>query len=66
MRLALAKFNVRVFRPTRDPHTQISVRLEGNTRRVLRRTARLKDASIGEIIRAALEQLPEHPTARTR
>ncbi len=62
VRLALAGFDFGKFNPPRDPHRQISVRIAGATRATLRRTARQKDSSIGELIRAALEQLPEKPT----
>ena len=61
IRVALARFDLAKFNPPRDPHSQISVRIAGDVRATLRRTARQKDASIGEIIRAALEKLPEKP-----
>lgn len=66
VRLALAGFDFGKFNPPRDPHRQISVRIAGDTRAALRRTARLKRASIGEIIRAALEKLPERPAGRKK
>ena len=59
VRVALARFDFKRFNPPRDPHSQISVRIAGEVRATLRRTARQKDTSIGEIIRAALEVLPE-------
>lgn len=61
VRLALANFNLGSFQPDRDPHTQISVRIGATERAALKRVARQKNASIGELIRAALEQLPERP-----
>ena len=61
VRVALARFDFAKFNPPRDPHAQISVRIAGNVRATLRRTARQKDACIGELIRAALETLPEKP-----
>ena len=61
VRVALARFDFTKFNPPRDPHAQISVRIAGNVRATLRRTARQKDASIGELIRAALEDLAEKP-----
>ena len=65
VRVALARFDFTKFNPARDPHAQISVRIPSNVRATLRRTARQKDASIGELVRAALEELPEKP-ATTR
>ena len=61
VRLALAQFNLATFKPSRDPHKQISVRIAGRQRAALTRAARQKKASVGEIIRAALEQLPAKP-----
>lgn len=58
VRLALARFDLNGFKPSHDAHRQISVRIAGATRVLLRRTAKQKDASVGEIIRAALEELP--------
>jgi Arc/MetJ-type ribon-helix-helix transcriptional regulator len=58
VRLALARYNLRSFQPSVDPHRQISVRIEKDTRQTLKRVAREKDASVGELIRAALEALP--------
>ena len=66
VRLALTQFKLSDFEPAHDPHTQISVRIAGDTRAALRRTARLKRASLGEIIRAALEKLPERPAGRKK
>ena len=53
VRLALAGFQ-----PRRDPHVQISVRIPGVQRTALRRWAHQKDASLGEVVRAALDRLP--------
>src|SRR5476649_685925 len=58
VRLALAQFDLGSFQSTREPHRQISVRIAGKQRAALRQAAKQKDASIGELIRAALEQLP--------
>ena len=65
VRVALARFDFAKFNPPRDLHAQISVRIPSNVRATLRRMARQKDASIGELVRAALEELPEKP-ATTR
>lgn len=58
VRLALARFDLSSFEPNGDPHRQISVRIPGEARAMLKRVARLKSASVGEVIRAALKQLP--------
>ena len=66
VRLALAQFSLGSFHPPRDPHRQISVRLAGKQRAALRQAAKQKDASIGELIRAALEQLPLKPARASK
>ena len=66
VRLALSRFDLGSFKPERDPHVQISVRIAGEARRALRRAAKRKDASIGELIRAALEALPEKTSRSAR
>ena len=64
VRLALEQFDLASFQPTRDPHQQISVRIAGKQRAELTRAAKRKDASVGELIRAALERLPVKPRRR--
>ncbi len=59
VRLALAHFDLGAFQSTREPHRQISVRIAGKQRTELRQAAKRKDVSVGELIRAALEQLPD-------
>lgn len=59
VRLALTEFDFEKFHPATDRHRQISVRIAADMRTALKRVARTNDASIGEIIRAALEALPE-------
>ena len=58
VRLAITTFDFESCTPTRDPHTQISVRVTGEQRAMLKRYARKKDASVGELLRLALESLP--------
>lgn len=58
VRLAVTEFDFDTFNPVREPHRQISVRLPGDLRTLLNRTARRKRASLGELVRAALEALP--------
>ena len=61
VRLALEQFDLGAFQPDREPHRQISVRIAGKQRAALRQAAKRKDASVGELIRAALERFPEKP-----
>lgn len=58
VRLAVTEFDFDGYNPDREPHRQISVRLPGDLRVLLNRTARRKRASLGELVRAALEALP--------
>jgi Arc/MetJ-type ribon-helix-helix transcriptional regulator len=57
VRLAISKFNYDRFKPATPPHRQISVRLTGDMRTMLKRTARSKSVSIGELLRVAIEEL---------
>lgn len=59
VRFALATFDPATFQPAREPHRQISVRITVKQRAALRQTAKGKDVSVADVIRAALEQLPE-------
>jgi Arc/MetJ-type ribon-helix-helix transcriptional regulator len=61
VRLALEQFDLGSFQPVRDPHRQISVRVAGKQRAELARAAKRRGASVGELIRAALVQLPVKP-----
>ncbi|HXN35711.1 MAG TPA: CopG family transcriptional regulator [Opitutaceae bacterium] len=58
VRLAIDKFDFEGCRPARDPHRQVSVRLGPSQRSMLKRFAKKKDASVGELLRFALEGLP--------
>ena len=62
--IALAEPDVRSFQADREPQVQISVRLMGKQRAALGYFAKRKDASVGELIRATLEQLTEKPAQR--
>jgi Arc/MetJ-type ribon-helix-helix transcriptional regulator len=66
VRLTLEQFHLGAFEPARDPHRRISVRITAKQGAALRRAAKRTDASIGELIRAALEQLPETPARRAQ
>lgn len=57
VRLAIDKFDFEGCKPARDPHRQISVRLGANQRAMLKRYAKKKNASVGELLRFALEAL---------
>lgn len=61
VRLALGSFDFETCEPTRDPHKQISVRVTTDQRATLKRYSRQKDASVGELLRLALENLPVKP-----
>jgi Arc/MetJ-type ribon-helix-helix transcriptional regulator len=58
VRLAIEKFDFEGCKPARDPHRQVSVRLGANQRTMLKRYAKKKNASVGELLRFALEGLP--------
>lgn len=61
VRLAIGTFDFETCEPVRDPHKQISVRVTSEQRATLKRYARQKDASVGELLRLALESLPLKP-----
>jgi hypothetical protein len=61
VRLAIGGYDFDNCEPVRDPHRQISVRITGEQRSALKRYARQKDASVGELLRLALESLPVKP-----
>ena len=61
VRAALANFDFASCKPDRDPHRQISVRITADQRAALRRYSKQKDASVGELLRLALETLPVRP-----
>jgi hypothetical protein len=61
VRTAIAGFDFEDCEPARDPHRQISVRITSDQRAMLKRYARQKDASVGELLRLALEALPTKP-----
>ena len=66
VRTAIADFDFEGCEPERDPHRQISVRVPANLRAMLKRYAKKKDASIGELLRLALEALPVKPAKRKK
>jgi len=66
VRTAIAGYDFDGCEPSRDPHRQISVRITAEQRATLKRHARQKDASIGELLRLALEALPVRPKSAKR
>ncbi|MDB6167957.1 MAG: CopG domain protein DNA-binding domain protein [Verrucomicrobia bacterium] len=58
VRLAIEQFDFDACRPDHEPRQQISVRVSAQQRATLKRYAKGKDASVGELIRCALEDLP--------
>ena len=58
VRLAVDEFDFTSCEFTTDPFRQISVRVDDAQRGVLKRVARQKRASIGEVVRRAIEALP--------
>lgn len=61
VRTAIAGYDFETCEPSRDPHRQISVRITPDQRNILKRYSRSKDASVGELLRLALENLPTKP-----
>ncbi|MFZ9746830.1 MAG: hypothetical protein ACO3G4_09395 [Opitutaceae bacterium] len=64
VRAALAAFDFAGCRPTRPKHRQLSVRVSAEQRVLLRRQARLKRVSVGELLRLALAAMPLKPGRR--
>ena len=58
VRTAIESFDFSSCKPDRDPHRQISVRITAEQRATLRRYSKQKDASVGELLRLAVEALP--------
>jgi Arc/MetJ-type ribon-helix-helix transcriptional regulator len=59
VRTAISNYDFEDCEPSRDPHRQISVRITTDQRATLKRYARQKNASVGELLRLALESMPE-------
>ncbi len=66
VRTAIAGYDFESCEPSRDPHRQISVRIPADQRSRLKRYARQKDASVGELLRLALEALPTKGTKKKK
>lgn len=61
VRLAMDKFDFEKCQPVTVPHRQISVRITADQRAMLKRYAKKKGTSVGELLRLALEDLPVKP-----
>ena len=66
VRLAIEQFDFEACSPTHEPHRQISVRVPAPQRAMLKRYARSKGASVGELLRLALEALALKPARTAR
>ncbi len=62
VRYAISRYNFTRFSNSPRNHRQISVRLPSDLKTELLRQAKSKGASVGELLRAALEDLPEEPS----
>lgn len=58
VRTAIAGYDFESSAPSRDPHRQISVRITADQRATLKRYSKKKNASVGELLRLALEAMP--------
>lgn len=63
VRHAISKFNFDRYKPEAADHRQISVRLPGDMRSLLKKQSRAKSASIGELLRVAIESLEANAKA---
>lgn len=61
VRLAMERFDFEKCQPVQVPHRQISVRITSDQRAMLKRYAKKKGTSVGELLRLALEDLPLKP-----
>jgi hypothetical protein len=66
VRLAMDKFDFEGCKPTDVPHRQISVRITTDQRATLRRYAKKKSTSVGELLRLALEGLAAVPAKKKK
>lgn len=66
VRTAITGFDFESCEPNRDPHRQISVRITSDQRATLRRFSKKKNASVGELLRLAIESLPDKPAKKKR
>ena len=65
VRLAIEQCDFEGCDPSHDPRRQISVRITPRQRATLKRYSRKKHASVGELLRLALESLPARPSRKS-
>jgi|UniRef100_UPI00404ADCB4 hypothetical protein len=58
IRAALGQFDFAGCHPVMTPHRQVSVRLTADQLNALKRYAKIKDVSVGVLLRMAVEDLP--------
>jgi hypothetical protein len=58
VRLAMEQFDFERCIPPSEPHRQISVRMTTKQRTALKRHAKSKNTSVGELLRLAIDSLP--------
>ena len=66
VRTAIEGYDFEGCAPSRDPHRQISVRITADQRSMLKRYAKKKDASVGELLRLAREAMPSKGSKKRR
>lgn len=66
VRMAMERFDFEKCQPVTVPHRQISVRITSEQRAMLKRYAKKKDTSVGELLRLALEDLPAKSSAKKK
>ena len=66
VRLAMDKFNFETATPATVPHRQISVRITLEQRALLKKYSKKKDASVGELLRLAIEGLAATPAKKKK
>jgi Arc/MetJ-type ribon-helix-helix transcriptional regulator len=64
VRLAIELCDFESCDPSHDPRRQISVRITPRQRATLKRYSRKKRASVGELLRLALDSLPSKPSRK--
>jgi Ribbon-helix-helix protein, copG family. len=64
VRLAMDQFDFDRCVPVSVPHRQISVRITNEQRAKLKRYAKKKDTSVGELLRLAVENLAAKPAKK--
>lgn len=64
VRLAIGEFNMDRYESDSSEHRQISVRLPGQTKTALMKTAKKKRVSVGELLRVAIESMPAKAAAK--